>query len=90
MPPESCDLATLVFVLSAISPEKMVDALRNIARVGSSLMVGYSTVLCDSVAVSTSLGMYSFISRAVHLWWNMLSKVAYGITLTAFIVLFLA
>jgi hypothetical protein len=33
VPPESCDLATLVFVLSAISPHKMVDVLRNIARV---------------------------------------------------------
>lgn len=33
VPVKSCDLATLVFVLSAISPHKMVDALCNIARV---------------------------------------------------------
>jgi hypothetical protein len=39
VPAESCDLATLVFVLSAISPHKMVDALRNIARVQNLMSV---------------------------------------------------
>jgi len=34
IPPESVDIATMIFVLSAISPEKMRDAITNTAKVG--------------------------------------------------------